>query len=169
MKLECIDENTIIVFLNRLKQEDKFILSSIYLENYFRLLFKVLKNQYKLDISGYYSIHLYQDSIYGAVICIKKEFVDYFDSFDNQVDMKIEIEKDIPILYEVDPISFISEEIYPYLYVYFYQDKVYIKPKKTISQINLGRIIENSTIIYGEKCKEILKKGKLIKSKYIFI
>lgn len=169
MKLERIDENTIIVFLNRLKQEDKFVLSSMYLENYFRSLFKILKNQYKLDINGYYSICLYQDYTYGAVICIKKEFVDYFDSFNNQVDMKIEIEKDVPILYEVDDMSIINEEIYSYLYVYFYQDKVYIKPKKTISQINLGRIIENSTIIYGEICKEILKKGKLIKSKYIFI
>ena len=169
MKIERIDENTIIVFLNKLKIKEELLSSSSYLETYFRSIFKLLKDKYQININGYYHITLYQDSIYGVIMNMKKEFTDYFDYFDNQVDMKIDIERAPSIIYELDDYSMINKEVWPFISIYKYRDKIYVKPIKTINQLNLGYIIENSTIIYGEKCKQVLKFGKLIKSKYIFI
>lgn len=169
MKIERVDENTIIVFLNKLKVKEKLLLSNNYLENYFRSLFQQLKNNYQINISGYYHITLYQDSIYGVIMYIEKEFTDYFDYFDNQVDMKIDIAKDSVILYELDNFSILSKQDYDFLNIYYYDNKIYIKPKKVITQMQLGKVIENCNIVYGDLCKQILKKGKLIKSKYVFV
>lgn len=169
MKIEHIDENNIIVFLNKFKMKEKIALSSSYLHDYFKNLFQKLKNNYQIDISGYYSITLYQDNVYGIIMDIKKEFTDYFDYFDNQVDMKIDVNKDHPILYKLDKHSLLDNKVFPYLNFYMYKDEVYGKPKKTINQYLLGNLIENSTIIYGKTSKEIVKLGKKINSKYVFI
>lgn len=169
MKIERINENNIIVFLNKYKLKEKIIISSNYLEEYFRTLFKILKNKYNIEISGYYSITLYQDNIYGAIIDIKKDFVDYFDYYDNQVDMKIDIVKDSLILYRIDSLSILKEKTYEFINIYLYDNNIYIKPKKNIGGVDLGDIIENSTIIYGDICNKILKVGKIIKSKYTFL
>ena len=168
MKIERIDENTIIVFLNKMKIKEKLLLSNNYLEKYFRSLFQVLKEKYQMDISGYYNITLYQDSLYGVIMEIQKEFSDYFDYYDNQVDMKIDVSKDGCILYQLDSFSLLNKDDYSHLYTYIYDEKIYVKPKKNISQIGLGRVIENSTIIYGDLSKQVLRKGKIIKSKYVF-
>lgn len=168
MKIELLDEDTIIVFLNKVREKEKLLLSSNYLEKYFRSLFQTLKNKYQININGYYNIVLYQDSIYGVIIDIKREFSDYLDYYDNQVDMKIDIDKDSVILFELDNLSLLTEDDYKYIYLYYYNGKIYVRPKKTTEQIRLGKIIESSTIIYGDLSKQILKKGKLIKSKYVF-
>ena len=105
MKINYIDENNIIVFLNKIKIKDKLLLSSSYLENYFRNLFLTLKDKYQINISGYCNVTLYQDNIYGVIVDIKKEFTDYFDYFDNQVDMKIDVAKNSIFLYKVNSLS----------------------------------------------------------------
>ena len=147
MKIEHIDENNIIVFLNKFKMKDKIILSSSCLHNYFKNLFQKLKKDYQIDISGYYSITLYQDNIYGIIMDIKKEFSDYFDCFDNQVDMKIDINKEYPVLYKLGRHSSLDNNVFSYLNLYVYKNEIYGKPKKTINQYLLGNLIENSTII----------------------
>lgn len=169
MKIERIDENNIIVFLNKIKVKDKLLLSSTYLENYFRNLFKILKNKYQINISGYYAVTLYQDSIYGVIVDIKKEFTDYFDYFDSQVDMKIDIDKNSIFLYRLNPLSVVNENIFSSTYVYLYNGEIYLKPKKNIDQLEIGFLVENGTIIYGDICNKILKYGKKIKSKYVFV
>ena len=141
MKIERIDDNNIIVFLNKLKLKEKMIISSNYLEEYFRKLFQILKNKYNIEIGGYYSITLYQDNIYGVILDIKKDFEDYFDYYDNQVDMKIDIVKDSMILYRIDNYSILKEKTYEYINMYLYDNNIYIKPKKNIGDIYLGDII----------------------------
>ena len=165
MKINYIDENNIIVFLNKIKIKDKLLLSSSYLENYFRNLFLILKEKYQINISGYCNVTLYQDNIYGVIVDIKKEFTDYFDYFDNQVDMKIDIAKNTVFLYKVNSLSNLCEKDYSLFYIYLYNDNIYLKPKKNISQLTLGSLIENSTIVYGDLCNKVLKYGKKIKSK----
>lgn len=169
MKIECIDENNIIVFLNKLKVKDKLLLSNEYLENYFRNLFKILKDKYQISINGYYAVTLYQDSLYGVILDIEKEFTDYFDYFDNQVDMKIDVDKNSTFLYKISSLSVFNKDILSSTIIYLYNGELYIKPKKTINQLELGHLIENGTIIYGNLCNRVLKYGKKLKSKYIFI
>ena len=168
MKIERIDENNIIVFLNKMKVKEKLLLSSTYLEKYFRSLFKILKDKYQINISGYYNVALYQDNLYGVIVDINKEFTDYFDYFDNQVDMKIDINKKSLFLYKLNSLSALNNEIYNYSYIYLYNNEIYLKPKKNISQLELGMILENSTIVYKDLCNKVLKYGKKIKSKYVF-
>ncbi len=169
MKINYIDENNIIVFLNKIKIKDKLLLSSSYLENYFRNLFLILKEKYQINISGYCNVTLYQDNIYGVIVDIKREFTDYFDYFDNQVDMKIDIAKNTVFLYKVNALSNLCEKDYSLFSIYLYNDNIYLKPKKSISQLTLGSLIENCTIVYGDLCNKVLKYGKKIKSKYIFV
>lgn len=169
MKIENIDENNIIVFLNKMKTKEELTLSSASMEKYFKKIFELLKNNYNIDIGGYYHITLYQDAIYGNIIEIVKDFSNYFEYFDNQVDMKIDIVKNNYVLYEINDYSCINNDIFKYINLYIYKNKIYIKPKKSISQYLLGNIIENSNIIYGEKSLAILKNGKIINSKYNFI
>ena len=169
MKINYIDENNIIVFLNKIKIKDKLLLSSSYLENYFRNLFLILKEKYQINISGYCNVTLYQDNIYGVIVDIKKEFTDYFDYFDNQVDMKIDIAKNTVFLYKVNSLSNLCEKDYSLFSIYLYNDNIYLKPNKSISQLTLGSLIENCTIVYGDLCNKVLKYGKKIKSKYIFV
>lgn len=169
MKICYIDENNIIVFLNKMKIKDKLLLSSSYLESYFRNLFLILKDKYHINISGYCNVTLYQDNIYGVIVDIKKKFTDYFDYFDNQVDMKIDVAKNSIFLYKVNSLSNLCEKYYSLFYIYLYEDGIYLKPKKNINQLVLGSLIENSTIIYGDLCNKVLKYGKNIKSKYIFV
>lgn len=169
MKIEHIDEDNIIVFLNKLKTKEKILLSNNFLEQYFRNLFQNIKKKYHIDINGYYTVTLYQDSLYGVIVDIKKDLVDYFDYYENHVDMKIDISKNTTFLYKMDNLSLLSEKLYPYINVYIYRNNIYVKPKKNIDQISLGSIIENSTIIYDNLCDDILKFGKKIKSKYIFV
>ena len=44
---------------------------------------------------------------------------------------------------------------------YKYKDNLYINIDK-ISNINLGKILETSEIIYGEKAKKIIEKNNII-------
>ena len=169
MKIEHIDENNIIVFLNKFKMKENATLSEQYLHDYFKKLFQKLKKDYQIDISGYYSITLYQDNVYGIIMDIRKEFADYFDYFDNQVDMKIDINKDYSFLYKLDRHSLLDSNIFPYLNLYTYKNEIYGRPKKTINQYLLGNLIENSIIVYGKDSMEIIKYGKKISSKYIFV
>lgn len=169
MKLERIDENTIIVFLNKIRIKEKILLSSTYLEQYFKNLFKILNKKYDLDISGYYNVTLYQDYIYGVIVIIKREFDNYFDYFDNQVDMKINVIKDSKFLYRIDDFSVLHSDLINFCEIYLYNSKLYLKPKRTINQVLLGMLMENSKIIYGEQSKQIINYGKKLKSKYVFI
>lgn len=169
MKIERIDENNIIVFLNKIKIKEKLLLSSVYLEKYFRSLFQLLKSKYQININGYYAVTLYQDSLYGVIVDIKKEFTDYFEYFDNQVDMKIDIAKNNIFLYKINSFSSLKDNLSSFASIYLYDGDIYLRPKKNISQIELGTIIENGTIIYGDLSNKVLKFGKKIKSKYVFV
>ena len=121
MKIERIDENNIIVFLNKMKIKERLLLSSSYLEQYFRNVFQMLQKKYQVNINGYYTVTLYQDSIYGVIVDIKKDFVDYFDYYENQVDMKIEVSKSTNFLYKLDGLSFLTDQVYSFVNVYIYK------------------------------------------------
>ena len=82
---------------------------------------------------------------------IKKEYIDYYDSF-HQIEMRI-IKEDVTFLYEIDDILALP---YQDLNIYIYNDKFYVKrknKKKLYSLYEFGKLIYNNT-------EMIIKNGK---------
>lgn len=128
MKVIVNDELNTIIFLNKMIIESIDFLDKEDAEDYFRQLFLKLKERYNIVINGYYILNLYIDEYYGMIIELKKEEMDYFDYYDNQIDMKIVINNEMNFLYEIE----------------------------------MGKILEYSTIIYNEETNDIIKYSKLV-------
>lgn len=151
MKIEK-DNEKIIIYLNKKNKIKIDTNNDENLEKKFKQLFKKLKEIYNIDMSGCIEITIYNNETYGNILEITKEEIEYFEYYD-AIDMKITISKYNDILYKIDNIENIDGDIYTY------NGEIYLRPKKNEFQ-QIGKIIENSEIIYGRKCYEILKKAK---------
>ena len=151
MKLTFKD-NKIDVFLNK-----PIKLKEIKSEDYFRKLFINIKNKYNLKLNGYYKINVYMDKLFGSVIVLENQEIDYYDYF-NQIDMEIKVIMNT-FLYEVN-YEYINKSILDKIIIYKLKDKLYIK---ILDESVLNRIIEYSKIIYDNSAKEILKASKKVK------
>lgn len=156
MKIEKQDDN-LVVFLNK-KIAPKNINNKIELEKNFQKIFNKLNNIYNLDLNGNYEINIYDNKEYGIILEIKKEEIEYFDYYDT-IDMHLNISKYKDILYKTSNITKNTN-------IYEYKGEIYIEPINTDFN-NLGIIIENSEIIYGEKAHTIKKKGKKLNRKHL--
>ena len=137
-------------------------LSKPYLKNIDLNDIKVIKNiikkinkKYDIDLYGFIEVKIYIDKNYGVIINIKKEELEYFDYFNDEIEMNIEIIND-SFLYKINNIYINSK-----IKTYKYKDSLYISIDK-IDNINLGKIIETSEIIYGDKAKKIIEKNNII-------
>lgn len=129
-------------------------------EIYFRSLFLKLKNNYNIELSGFYNIEVYYDAKYGAIMELEKEEFDYYPAFEESLDMRITTEVDTSFLYELDDVLDIpfSKD----LKIYQYKDKYYAELKQKLKGPKMGRLIEFSKPIYGDVTKNIVKYGKKI-------
>lgn len=151
MKLISKD-NKIIVFLYK-----RINFKQINLENYFKKLFIKFKEDYHIELNGYYSINIYIDKFYGSVIEIENEDLDYYNYF-NQIDMEVKLNDNV-FLYEMD-YEYLNKSIINNSNIYKLKDKLYIQVKDNNI---LNKILEYSNIIYGEKIKYVLKNSKKVK------
>lgn len=151
MKLISKD-NKIIVFLYK-----RINFKQINLENYFKKLFIKFKEDYHIELNGYYSINIYIDKFYGSVIEIENEDLDYYNYF-NQIDMEVKLNDNV-FLYEID-YEYLNKNIINNSNIYKLKDKLYIQVKDNNI---LNKILEYSNIIYGEKIKYILRNSKKVK------
>ena len=151
MKLISKD-NKIIVFLYK-----RINFKQINLENYFKKLFIKFKEDYHIELNGYYSINIYIDKFYGSVIEIENEDLDYYNYF-NQIDMEVKLNDNV-FLYEID-YEYLNKSIINNSNIYKLKDKLYIQVKDNNI---LNKILEYSNIIYGEKIKYILRNSKKVK------
>lgn len=169
MKLEKLSDDSLIVFLNKF-YIDKYKFSiKDNLEDYFRNLFKILNNYYNIEITGYYDIKIYQDNIYGFILDIRREDLDFYGYYDDHIDMKISILKDNKFIFKIDDCSLIGDSVLKYCYLLKDNKSLYFVPKKTINQYCLGYVIENCKIIYGTKANEILNRGEYINTSKVFV
>ena len=157
MKVSIENENNFIVFLNN----NKFNLQdNDELETRFKNIFNQIKLRYDIDVNGYYNIVVYKDDIYGMILSIEKEDLDYLDYFDNQVEMRIVISPYDKFVYKLNnndlnvPIN--NSDLYNYL------GNLYIVPSSNINNVEFAMIMEYTTIIYGEEASKILKYSKKI-------
>ncbi|MGE5456442.1 MAG: hypothetical protein ACM3O4_05005 [Ignavibacteriales bacterium] len=153
MKVDIKNENDLIVFLNNKYIENINFNDRNNLETYFRSLFLKLKNIYGINITGYYNINVYINEYFGVVLEMLKEPLECLDYY-NSVDMQVNIIKDCEFLYQVN-------DFYDKYRMYFYKNKLYLRISKDISFIELGKLLENSVLVYGDIVDEILKYGKI--------
>lgn len=156
MKVEFIDDD-IIVFLNKYRVKDMDFKSKEVLEREIRDIFEKLNNYYNIKIKGYYDINIYIDNYYGAILDLKSEDLDYTLFDDHEVDMRIVLINN-EFLYRVDDVfTNINCNIYKY------KNNYYIELKSDIDNIEMGKLLESSHIIYGNIVSDILKYGILLK------
>lgn len=153
MKIVSLDENCMTIFLNKyyLKNLNFDIKSD--LETYFKNLFLRLNKYYNINITGYYNIDVYIDENYGLIIKLIKEDVQYYDYFDNQIDMRISL-KNKKFLYGVNDLFDISN--LADFEIYLYNGKYYIDLlENNISDIDMMKLIEFSDIVYDNTIDNI--------------
>ncbi len=160
MKL-IIDEN-IVFFLNKIYLDNIDLKDENLIEKKLIKLINKIQKQYNIDLNGYYNVYIYKDKNYGLIIEMEKEKLDYLDYFNNQIELNIEIIEDT-FLYKTDNIFTIDKTLLEKLIIYINKDEIYLKIKENINDIELGQIIENSQIIYGNKAKSIKKQSKIIR------
>jgi len=106
-------------------------------ENIKDLLIKIRKI-YKIKLSGYYKIKIYQNDLYGLIFeCIKEDDLDFFPDF---CDLKINILYDSKILLESDD-----------FFIFNNNKKTYKKGNKFY--INIKDLNELEIIKLSEFCK----------------
>lgn len=121
-----------------------------------------LLNKYSINLNGYYNVFIYQDINYGVIIDMQKENLEYLDYFNDQIELNIEIIKD-SFLYEIEDIFTLNKKTLNNFIIYKKGFHLYLEAKTSLNTIELGQILENSTIIYGKKAKKIKKESKIIK------
>lgn len=156
MKIEKYD-NKYIIYLNKDYKKIN-IKDKINIENDFRELFLNLRKNYNIKLVGYYNIYIYENKHYGLVIEIENEDLEYYDYFDDELDMKITILENQTFIYEIlnD-----SKEILSKYNIIKNKDKLYVKLDNDISNIEMGILLENSKIIYKDAV-DIIKGAKKI-------
>lgn len=171
MKIEKLDDDNFIVFLNKFYLKKNLFELKKNINIYFKDLFKVLNSFYNIEMIGYYNVRIFYDKIYGYILDIEKEGfdIDFCNYYDDHVDMRILINDPQIFLFKPYNNSLIDEKILKYCYLKKLDSDIYLVPKKTINQYQLGNLIENSIIIYGIRANEILNKCKTICTKEVFV
>lgn len=169
MKLEKLDDDKLIVFLNNIYLKKNGFSLKNNLEKYFKNLFLKLNEFYNIEIKGFYDVTIYQDNLFGIILKLKKEDLDFYSYYDDHIDMKIKIMKKEKFIFKLNKFGMIDNNILKDCKLYVLKKDFYIVPKRTISNINFSYILENSDILYGEDSLKIITKARLINSKKVFV
>lgn len=164
MKVNIIDDDNIIVFLNKFNTKNIDFDNKENIEKNFRKIFLKLKYIYNLNIRGYYNINIYKDRIYGAILEIEHEDIEYFDYFDSKVDMKVNIISN-NTLYQIKDIFSLTNKIIDNSTIYLFQNQYYVFLKKELPIYDFSLLIELSNITYGNITNDILRLGRIINLK----
>ena len=158
MKLITVDD-MLILFLNRIYIQSLDFKDKTSTEKYLKQLLAKLNNKYDLEFNGYYEVTLYVDLHYGVIIEVKKEELEYLDYFSNQIEMNTKVVED-SFLYEITDIN---DYLLDKVTFYKIHDKIYLRVKEDISNIEMGIILESAKVIYGEEARKIIKNGKVLR------
>ena len=161
--MKIIFENDDIkIYLNKEYTNNVDINNISELEEYLsRILFR-LKNDYQIEIIGYYELKVLYDDFYGIVIILNKHNFEYADLFESQVDLDLNINKTNFFLYQVDDLFVIDDKLLKKVVIYIYKQKLYLKLISNIETLEMGRLLEFSNLICGDKVNKIINKGEII-------
>ena len=154
MKINFGDDGCVVIYLyHNIPSID--YKDEVDCEKFLKDLFVKLNNYYNYKIEGYYNVSVYIDDFYGIVLDLKREEFEYYDYFDNQVDMRISINKS-HFLYLIDDYDFDTNKFD----VYKFLNNIYLLPKEKLSDLEFAKLVENSFIIYDNE--EIINRGILV-------
>jgi hypothetical protein len=156
MKIEYLDEDNFYVYINKICLKDLELKNKDSVEKYFKKLFMKLKNNYQLDIYGYYNIRVYENIHYGIILDILKLSNDYFKLPNNKVDMKIMIDSNSIFLYEIDDYFFIDKYKSNIKSIYYKDEKYYVDLNDEIDDSFYLYLLEHSNILFNDDANEIL-------------
>ena len=159
MKL-VLEDNKLVIFLNKLYINNFDIDDKRATEKFLRDLISRIKVKYDLEFDGYYNINVYTDNIYGFIISIEKENLEYFDYFNGQIEFSVKIIKS-EFLYKLEEI--LDKELLSKCIIYKIKDKFYLRPKENLTTKEMGWLLENTRIIFNAKAKEIMQNSKIVK------
>lgn len=164
MKFSSIDDEYTIYLNNYIIRNIDFF-NNEELEKYINSVFNKLKKIYNIVLNGYYNIDIYIDNNYGAIINIKKDDIEYYDYFSDQIDTQIIIHNNSNFLYKVKDFLDIKNNIQSNFSLYKYYDELYIKLNDEIDENKLGFILEYCEEICYDIEKIIQKNNLLFCSK----
>ena len=164
MKIGSIDDEYTIYLNNYIIRKIDFF-DNEELEKYINNLFNKLKKIYNIELNGYYNIDIYIDNNYGAIINIKKDDLEYYDYFNDQIDTQIIIHNNSNFLYKVKDFLDIKNNIHSNFSLYKYYNEFYIRLNDKIDENKLGFILEYCEEICYDIEKIIQKNNLLFCSK----
>ena len=85
--------------------------------------------------------------------------MDFYDYYIDEIDMHIEIEQSI-FLYQINDI-YIPKELKKKNDIILYQNNIYLKVNRELSNIEKGKLTEISNILY-KNVDKILKYGRIL-------
>ena len=138
MKLEINDEKIIIYLYRYTLDLDNIENLNTQVKNIFIKLIKI----YKMNIYGYFKVHIYSNKNYGNILEIEKKYLD--DFMHDIIDLKLVIHENTPFYLEMD------DYIFP-----LKKDKLIIKNKKYYLNLDdiddIIKYIEYGKIVYKKK------------------
>ena len=149
----------IILYLNKMYIRSLDFTDKEATEKYMKRLLTKISNKYDIEIDGYYVVNLYVDMNYGVVIEIIKEELEYLDYFSNQIEINTKVVEG-SFLYNIDNFD---DSLLKKFIIYKIKDKLYLRVKENISDLEMGKVLERAEIIYGAKANEIIKKAKIVR------
>lgn len=164
MKINSTDDEYTIYLNNYIIRNIDFF-NNEELEKYINSVFNKLKKIYNIVLNGYYNIDIYIDNNYGAIINIKKDDIEYYDYFSDQIDTQIIIHNNSNFLYKVKDFLDIKNNIQSNFSLYKYYDELYIKLNDEMDENKLGFILEYCEEICYDIEKIIQKNNLLFCSK----
>lgn len=153
-----IDNDKLIIYINKCNLLDIDMHDKNDLELYFKSLFLKLNDNYGIKARGFYEINVYQDKYYGIILSLQKEEVDDYIYFNNGIDMCIKVNDQNSFLYEVDDYFFLDDKLLKCIDILHYNDKIYIKIKEQLDEVDNTKLIEHT--------KEIVYNNTYINNKF---
>lgn len=157
MKIKMLDKRKMIIFFKTVNFDFNNIEK---LEEELRNLFSKLNYLYKIEVRGFYYVKAYLDKYSGVVLELDGEDL-VLDYLEGEIDMRIEV-LERTFLYEVKDILDINKKLLNKFEIYKHNNLFILKPKKNLSYIEIGEILEYSKLIYKNKNPYLLtNKNKI--------
>ncbi len=136
MKVIIDNEKNILLYLPAF-QMDFHAMDQV--EKELRNIFLRLKYYYFIDIQGFYEVKVYKDRHYGLILELKKDLLEYFDYYEDEIEMRIEL-IEVDFVYEVKDILELPKEIREKSELYLVKNKYYVQVKE---EIEMEKLLEN--------------------------
>lgn len=160
MKLVMVSEEEFTIYLKDVDVQALDFSDKAQLERYFKKIFLNLKNHYQMPLRGFYDIRFFVDPQNGGVIEATKEIEEFFQVFDEKVDMKITCTLDCTFFYQITDYFMLDAINRDDFDIYYYEGLFYLKPKHELDLKTRFYLSEFATICYGDKQDDVVLHGK---------